>query len=97
MNGGNPWIAEEMLLLPIADYKDAGSKFVKVFGICIALNVLCLLGCCSCARSKCYQDKDVIVYHVPVGSRVADEFTGDIQSNRDSDVDGGQSALIGRY
>ena len=98
MKGGNPWIAEEMLALSITEFKsDDASKFVKVFAICIGLNVLCMIGCCGCTQSKCYKDKDVVVYHVPVSSRVADEFTGDIQSKRDSDVDGGQSALIGRY
>ena len=46
---GNPWITEEIITLPITDYKtDDAKKFVTVFAICIGLNVLCMVGCCWC-------------------------------------------------
>ena len=78
---GNPYITAEMLNMQLSDYKtDDAKKFVTVFAICIGLNILCCIGCCSCTKLACYQDKDTIVYHVPVGSRVHDEYSGNINS-----------------
>ena len=56
------------------------------------LNVLCMIGCCWCTTSKCYQDKDAIEYYVGGGARVSSEFKASIQ--RDSGALAGPSGIV---
>ena len=34
------------------------------FSFFLQLNVACMIGCCGCTKSSCYQDKDKIEYYV---------------------------------
>ena len=47
---------------------------VNVCFFVLQLNIVCMISCCWCTTSKCYQDKDAVEYYVGGGARVSQDF-----------------------
>merc|ERR1711994_393879 len=95
----NLWLKKNVMKYEGSEWATAdASKFTTIFGMCILLNVICMVACCGCTKSACYQDKDKVEYYVGGGgSKVRDSYSDfSQQRNINPSNEGGSMGVDGQ-